>query len=257
MKLGISTSCFYPLETELSLLAVANAGVQNTEIFFNAMIETEPKFVRLLKDIQAEYALNVAAIHPTMSLSESFMLFSAYDRRLQEGLDHYRRYAQIAAEFGAKYIVMHGGKPNDVMDDDGYFERFAKISEAVRQNGAILLQENVVKYRAGNLSFLKRMAAALGDEVSFCLDVKQSVRGGYSPFEVLEAVGKNVKHLHISDHSAENDCLLPLRGTFDFKGFFEKAESLGYDGCAMIEVYKNAYRKRKEVFDSFHKLENI
>lgn len=253
MKIGISTSCLYPMYTEESLVEIAKRGVDLTEIFFNAKCELEHAFIKKLCDIKDNYGTKVCSVHPTMSLAESFMMFSNYDRRFFEGLESYKRYANIAAELGAKYIIMHGGKPNGAIDNREYFERFSKIADAVRQNGATLLQENVVNYRAGNLETLKSMSDYLGDEAAFCLDVKQSIRGGYSPREVVEILGDKIKHLHLSDNTKENDCMLPLKGNFDFKSFIALAHKKGFVGDSVIEVYRNAFTDPKELFES-HKL---
>lgn len=254
MKIGISTSCLYPMYTEEALKAVASNGVTLTEVFFNANCELEPSFVKQLCDIKNEFGTNVVSIHPTMSLAESFMLFSNYDRRFNEGLDIYKRYGEIAATLGSRYVIMHGGKPNGTMDNYGYFDRFAKVAEAVSQNGATLLQENVAKFRAGDIDTLCTMSEYLGDRVSFCLDVKQSIRGGYSPYEVLKKLGGKIKHLHLSDSTDQNDCMLPTRGNFDFKGFLSAAKASGYTGDAVIEVYRNAYDELQELFDSHKNL---
>lgn len=254
MKIGVSTSCLYPLETEKSLLSVAQAGVKTTEIFFNANCELEKDFVDLLKGIKDEYGIDVVSVHPTMSLAESFMLFSAYDRRYAEGIDQYKRYAEIAAELGAKYVIMHGGKPNRVLDNNGYFERFSGIAQAVRQSGAVLLQENVVKFRAGDLSVLKDMKEYLGDEAAFCLDIKQCIRGGYSPFEALDLLKNSVKHIHISDNSPDNDCMLPMCGNFDFSAFFGLCRQLRYGGDAIVEVYRDAYSEEGELYAAYNNL---
>lgn len=254
MKLGISTACFYPLETENSLELVGKSGVENCEIFFNANCELEQSFVEKLHNITKEYGTKVISVHPTMSLAESFMLFSAYDRRLQEGLDNYRRYSEIAAFLGAEYVIMHGGKPNGVLSDDEYCERFLQIYETVSESGVTLLQENVAKHRANDIDFLKNMVRNLGDKANFCLDVKQSIRGGYTPFDVVDAVGKNIRHLHISDNNASSDCLLPINGDFDFKKLFDKMKQFDYNGAAMIEVYRWAYQEPQEVFASLNLL---
>ena len=189
-----------------------------------------------------------------MSLAESFMLFSNYDRRFNEGLDNYKRYGCIAAELGAKYVIMHGGKPNGTMDDHGYFDRFARVAQVVRENGATLLQENVVNFRAGSLAALEDMSNYLGDSVNFCLDVKQSIRGGYSPYDVLHLLGSKIKHLHLSDSNSRFDCMLPLEGDFDFKKFLNEAVNCGYTGDAVIEVYRTAFNEPQELFDSHKKL---
>ena len=254
MKIGLSTSCFYPLLTENSLYSVCSHGVTDTEIFFNAYCESEPAFVKQLIDIKNRYGVNVLSVHPTMSLAESFVLFSAYERRYLEGLERYKRYAEIVCEMGGKYIILHGGKPNNVLDNRGYFERFAVLSNELKREGAILLQENVVKYRAGNLDVLKQMREYLGSEAAFCLDIKQSIRGGYSPFDAADVLGNAVKHVHISDNTPENDCMLPFKGTFDFDGFFKKLKQNGFTGDAVIEVYSSAFGSEEELFSSYKKL---
>lgn len=251
MKIGVSTSCLYPLETEKALLEVAKAGIKVTEIFFNANCELQKDFINLLKSIKDEYGVTVASVHPTMSLAESFMLFSSYDRRYREGIAQYARYGEIAAELGAKYVIMHGGKPNKVLDNNGYFERFAAVAKTVAENGAELLQENVVKFRAGNISVLKSMKEYLGDNAAFCLDIKQSIRGGYSPFEALKVLGGSVKHIHISDNSPDSDCMIPLKGNFDFASFFDLCKDLGYNGDAIVEVYRDAFDRPDELYASY------
>ncbi len=254
MRLGISTSCFYPMETEKALELLCKGGVKNCEIFFNASCELEPQFVEQLSKIKDYYGTEITSIHPTMSLAESFMLFSNYDRRLKEGLMQYARYGEIAARLGARYVVMHGGKPNGILDDDEYCGRFLEISDEVLKSGAVLLQENVAKYRASELGFLKNMVKNLGERAAFCLDVKQCIRGGYSPFDMLEAVGSNIRHLHISDNNSYDDCLLPPRGDFNFDKFFKNVDALGYKGAAIIEVYRRAFNESSEVFGSLDKL---
>ncbi len=256
MKIGISTSCLYPMYTENALYEIASRGVKITEVFFNANCELEEPFVQKLKSIKDSFNTQICSVHPTMSLAESFMLFSNYDRRYAEGIENYKRYAQIAATLGAKYIIMHGGKPNNAIDNREYFERFQKVAECVRQNGATLLQENVVHFRAGNIDTLCDMADYLGDGAAFCLDVKQSIRGGYSPYDVLEKLGDKIKHLHLSDSAPDKDCMLPLNGNFDFRRFLSAAKERGFNGDAVIEVYRNAYSDISELFDSHKKLLN-
>lgn len=258
MKIGISTSCLYPMYTEESFKTIAANGVELTEIFFNANCELQPAFINQLVEIKQEYGITVSSVHPTMSLAESFMLFSNYDRRFNEGVEIYKRYAEICATLGAKYVIMHGGKPNGTMDDYGYFDRFQKVADAAKANGATLLQENVALFRAGNIDTLRNMSDYLGDNVNFCLDVKQSIRGGYSPYEVLRLLGRKIKHLHLSDSNSQNDCMLPFAGSFDFKDFFNEAQNCGYTGDAVIELYRGAFGEPQELFDAHKRLvENI
>lgn len=257
MKIGVSTSCFYPLETELAFEKIAKAGIKTAEVFFNAECELKQDFVDILLKIQHEYGIDIVSVHPTMSLAESFMLFSAYDRRLKAGIESYRRYSEIAAMFGARYIIMHGGKPNGVLENGEYCERYMLLQDVARQNGVSVLQENVLRHRAGDIEFLASMQEILGKDAQFCIDVKQALRCGYDPYELIERFSGNIKHFHISDHSEESDCLLPGRGEFDFDEFFRKTRALGYDGAYIVEVYRNAYNEYGEIFNSYNFLKTL
>lgn len=252
MNIGVSTASFYPLETEEALKEIAKGGVKNTEIFFNALCELKPAFIDLLKDITDEYGINVKAIHPTLSLAEPFAIFSSYDRRFYESLETFARYSEIAAEFGAKYIILHGGKPDLKMTDEEYCERYMALKDATLKNGVTVLQENVVNYRAGNIEFMRSMRDVLGDDAEFCFDIKQSIRCGYPPLQVVEEFKENIHHYHISDHSIAGDCFLPGKGGFDFASLFNMLKSSDKDLSFIIEVYNNAYKDYSEIFQSYN-----
>lgn len=253
MNIGVSTASLYPLETELALEEIGKAGVKNAEVFFNCEGELKPAFIDILCDIKDEYDINITSVHPTYSLAESFLLFSEYDRRFYEGLDKFARYSEIAAELGAKYIIMHGGKNNGILSDEEYCERYMQLNAATTKNGIYVLQENVANFRARDREFLRSMCDILGNDAKFCFDIKQAIRSGYNPFELVDEFASHIKHCHISDHSLAGDCLLPLNGGFDFNAFFNLMAQKGYNGAYIIEVYKNAYKKYDEIFNSYNK----
>ncbi len=254
MKVGISTASFYPMETELALEEIGEAGVKNTEIFFNCESELKDSFIDLLLEIKEKYGLNITAVHPTMSLAESFMIFSAYERRFHEALKQYCRYSEVAKELGAKYIIMHGGKPNGILSDEEYCDRYMALKEQTRKNGVTVLQENVVNYRSGDVEFLRSMREILGNEAEFCFDIKQSIRSGYLPFDLINEFYDNIKHYHISDHSVAGDCLLPGDGKFDFDGFFRFLKAKDYKGALITEVYRFSYKNYDDIFKSYKKI---
>lgn len=254
MNIGISTASFYPLETELALEEIGRAGVKNTEIFFNAESELKDSFIDMLIDIKKRYGMNITAIHPTMSLAESFMIFSAYERRFYESLAKFRRYSEIASALGAKYIILHGGKPNGILSDEEYCEKYMALKTETRRNGVTVLQENVHNFRSGDVEFLRSMCDILGHEAEFCFDIKQSIRCGYPPVDMIDEFFYHIKHFHISDHSIESDCQLPGNGNFDFAEFFRYLKNREYNGALMTEVYSFAYQNYSEIFDCHKKL---
>ena len=66
MKIGISSSCLYPMYTEESFKLIASRGVELTEIFFNANCVLEPQFIKKLNEIKCEYGIAVGSVHTTL-----------------------------------------------------------------------------------------------------------------------------------------------------------------------------------------------
>ena len=87
MKAGISTSCFYPTHTEDAVRWLTERQVPQIEIFFNSMAETEPAFLRSLRQQLWLAGCRVVSVHPFLSGLEPMLFFSGYDRRQAEGND--------------------------------------------------------------------------------------------------------------------------------------------------------------------------
>lgn len=256
MKIGVSTASLYPTLTENALEIIGKAGIKTCEIFFNSESELKPEFVKMLLDIKNRYDMDITAIHPTNSLAESFMIFSEYERRFHESLEKFARYSEVASTLGAKYINLHGGKPNGLTSDYEYCERYMALNHVTQKNGVTVLQENVVRYRSGDIDFLRSIRNILKTDAQFCFDIKQAIRCGYNPTALIDEFYENIRHFHISDHNADLDCLLPFNGNFDFKSFLKNLENKHFSGACVIEVYKNAYKNHDEIFNSYRKLKN-
>ena len=114
MKIGISSSCFYPLETERSLRRVAEAGAKTTEIFFNTPSELHGERLRELLAIRDFYGMSVSSVHPFQSFAEGYWLFSEYRRRYTDALEMYaRNYPYFFSTSGASlaHYELEGGIP--------------------------------------------------------------------------------------------------------------------------------------------------
>lgn len=247
MSIGISTACYYPLETEEALKEVGKAGAKVTEIFINSPRELNASFIDMLRDIAEYYSVRIAALHTYTAAADSYIYYSNYPRRFEDGLDTIRRTATAAAELGAKYIIMHGDKKPGKLPDEEVAEHFMIMESVANEFGVSILQENVNRFRSADPEFIKSMRYHTDDKMKFCLDIKQSVRAGHSPYDMINAMGNKIHHVHISDHNAASDCLLPLRGKFDFPEFFKKMNEIGYCGDYVIEVYNNCYENVEEI----------
>ncbi|MCI8497568.1 MAG: sugar phosphate isomerase/epimerase [Clostridiales bacterium] len=222
-------------------------GFREFECFINTECELHPAFTAKMKSLVDSAGGQIVSVHPFTSICEGLMLFSEYPRRTQDGIDFYRRYFEAAQTLGAGIVVMHGAKIPYPVEVERYCERFAKLNEAAQEYGVTVAQENVNGYKSAHPDFLCDMRRILGDRVKFVLDIKQSVRAGHTPYEIAEAMGGQIIHVHANDHRPGQDCLLPGQGEMDYQRLAQMLTAHGYQGHWMIEVYRKNFGCSREL----------
>ncbi len=257
MAIGISTSCLYPEITENALEFLGKNGVKTCVVFLNSPGETTLGFAKELNKIKEHYGMKITSIHPFSSFAETTMFFSNYKRRFDDMLELYKRNAEVAAEVGAKLIVIHGAKKYSKICDEDYFERFCVMNEQSKQFGIITAQENVNDYKGENPDFLKKMRDYMGKDFRLVFDVKQAFRAGFEPLAFAEEFASNTVHIHLSDHNSVSDCIPPSKGCFDFGKLFDLMRRAEYGGDYVIELYNTSYENKSELFESLDYLEKI
>lgn len=258
MNIGVSSSCFYPLESEKSFMKLAKLGIKQTEVFFNSPSELEKPFLKEINKIKDDFGMNILSFHPYMSFAEGFFIFSDYKRRFYDSLEMYKPFFAAAAQLGAKYYILHGAKNIKVLPTEQYAERFALFKNTARQYGVEVLHENVVDYVGQSPLFMLELKHILGEEFAMVLDVKQARRAGEDPLEFVSKLGTSIKHLHLSDCDKEHDCIPPSpNGDFDFKSLFKKLKEAGYGGDGMVEVYSHNFTQPEELRKAARYLQGI
>lgn len=259
MKIGASTSCFYPLETEKALREVTKLGFKQAEIFMNAPCELEPDFVSELKKVADDGGTEIVSVHPFSSFLESNCIFTEYQRRYEDFIGIYQKTCHAAAMLGARYVVIHGAlkQPKIYIPDERYFERFATLIEIGKSEGVTVCQENVNRFKSDNIEFCKKLRSVLGSDYHMVFDIKQTVRAGQDTFAFLEEFKREIVHMHISDNNAERDCLPPGKGNFDYKKMLNILDSANYAGTYMIEIYSSGFDVASELKESKAYLERL
>lgn len=241
MKAGLSTACMYPTEVEKAFRQLAESGARTAEIFVNSHCELSDPYLGEMLAVQKEYGVDVVSVHPYTCGIEPMMLFTAYERRVVDMLDYYKRFFEYMNLFGAKFFILHGNKNQNPFPDEKYFERFFRLQETAEQFGVRAVQENVSRCTSGSLDFLVKMKEALGDKAAFVLDTKQAHRSGTTPLDMVRALGGSIKHVHFSDFGAVGDCLKFGFGEYDNLTLFSELKRCGYEGSIIIELYLNSH----------------
>ena len=257
MKIGISSASLYPLETEKALDLLGKSGVEVTEIFFNSPSELKPPFIEELRKIREYYGIEIASLHPCGSVGEPYYLFSGYERRYRDSFDYYKQYYYAAQSLGAKTVVLHGDSLAGHIPMEEYAERLMEMDAEAKKYGACICHENVNRYRAATPENVAELRRLTDDRLRFTFDIKQTVRDGCGVDAMYKAMQGNIINVHISDHSELSDCMLPLKGDFDFKPFFKRLKNDGYDGACLIEVYHYAFADYEELHKSYEKVKKI
>lgn len=250
MYCAISTACLYPLETEKSLAALLKLGFRQFEVFVNCESEFSDEFISLLTSMLKPYDAHVCSMHLYTSGLEPFMFFSNYPRRFKDSVVQYGRYFEKAARLGARTVVFHGDRRDSKLSLEEFCERFSVLSDEADREGVILAQENVSRCRSATIEAVRGMKRLLGSRIKFVLDVKQALRAGESPIDMCDAMGENIACVHLSDSTAQQDCLLPGIGTFDLTGFCSRLSKYSYNGPLIIEVYRNSFNTFEELSDA-------
>lgn len=256
MEIGVSSSCFYPALIEESFEAVGRSGAKTAEIFFNSACELEGEYLKKLCRIREYYGIQVRSIHPFTSAFEPFMFFSNYERRTNDSIDFYKRYFAAANMLGAQLVVLHGGKSRKRYSPELYAENYLNLHNAARKEGVFIAHENVNNCLCSDPHYMKKVADLVGDDFKAVLDIKQCRRTNQNEFEFINLLGGKIAQVHLSDGTAEHDCLAPGAGEYDFEKLFKALKAHGYDKTAVIELYRDNFKDENDIINSLKYLQN-
>ena len=221
----------------------------------NSFSELEEPYLRVLRDTCADAGVTITSVHPFTSGYEYMLFFSAYPKRAADSLEIYHKYFHAAAYLGAAYTVFHGDAVHaPFFGMDNYCEVLAMLMEAAKRDGCTLAHENVSSARAGDPAFMSELHERFGEgKIKFVFDLKQTVRGGYDPFEMIRVMGSDIVHVHINDF-AGGECRLPFAGELPVDRVIDSIEGTGYRGRYMVEVYRKNFGEDDEIIAAVDRL---
>lgn len=257
MEAGVSTACMYPKLLEEALYELVVNGIAGTEIFINASCELRRPFIATMREILDRFGARCMALHPFAAPIEPFMMFTVYERRVNDMIDYYKRHFEAMQTLGAKVFVFHGNMLNYPVTPELYCERYGKLVNAGKQMGITVAQENVERCQSGSLQFLREMKRILGDDAHFVLDIKQAVRSGENPMRMVQVLGDSIAHVHISDHGELGDCLMLGKGRFPVRGFLEELYKVNPGASVILELYRSNYRGISDLVSNYRMLDTM
>ncbi len=269
----IASSTFPYREFPLSdaLGKIAHLGIKRVELCVDQLHsiperwkESPEEILRLVDRLGIKVnSIHVPLIERTPKLS--------YDELQRISTERTQKTIDLAAFFGASFIVQHACLLNNLVDLEQptilpevapNLEEAAQYADA---KGVKLALENVptslTRMLGANPKEVMDVVNLLPPEtVGVCLDVAHCVASGYDPLDALNTI--DIYRL-ISIHAGDNfssqliDQHLPIgSGDIPWQKLFDTLEFLGFQGSFVIEVAEGE-EKGKALIDSLNYLRNL
>lgn len=258
IRLGVSSACLFPMNTEKAILELIKMGYRKFEIFLNSDCELSKEYIIELKKILKMNISEVVSIHPYTSELENSLFFSRYQRRFIDGIEYYKKYFKCAEILGAKYVVLHGPSSTNKMGVEFIVERLNLIQKEARKYGVEILLENVARCYMNTPEKCIELIEN-GIECGFVLDFKQASRVGHGIDEYIHSMGMRLKHIHASDQNEKNNCLAIGFGDLDYLSIINLLYKVQYKGSVVMELYSEDAKndelvKSKSIYDNLLEL---
>ena len=75
--------------------------------------------------------------------------------------------------------------------------------------------------------------------------------------QMLQTLGRNIVHVHISDHGEYGDCLPIGAGRFAVKTFLQTLSTISPNCTVMLELYRSGFRTLQDLLHNYHILQRM
>jgi len=234
IRIGMSTSCVYPLETERAFEFAEEAGYDGVEVMVTG--DDVTRDVDELLRLSEVYNTPIMSIHAPVLLLTHFV----WGRDPQVKLE---RSAELARAVGADTVVVHP----PFRWQRGYAENFLRIVRQTEQHTGIdIAVENMFPWKVRGRS-MKAYAPSWDPRTMDCdnvtLDFSHAALAGQDSLELAHAFGDRLRHVHLCDGSGSLDegkifdeHLLPGHGGQPVVEVLRTLAASGWDGSVVAEV---------------------
>lgn len=243
IRIGMSTSCVFPLSTEGAFRMAKAAGFDGVEI----MITNDPTThtAAKLHELSQRYGMPILSVHAPVLFLTQFVWGLSATRKLEKS-------AELAQELGASTVVVHppfrwqwryAAAFEDTIEELGY--RFG-VSMAV---------ENMFPFILGPVTargYSPSPDPVLVDCDAITLDFSHASLAGRDSLEFAYAMGDRLRHIHLCDGSQSqaegrllDEHLVPGRGTQPVAEVLKYLAGRGWNGSLIAEVHTHGTEQER------------
>jgi len=213
-----------------ALADIAEVGYDGFELFDGNLLGFEHDLAPLRSIIDA------TGLTPLGVYSGANFIF---DEILDEEMWRISRASDLAAEIGARHLVVGGGaqRSTGIGDDD-----YRKLGEALDRVVAIAEGNGLSCVYHPHLTTIvetpEQIARILSlSRIGLCVDTAHVAAGGGDPSKVIRDHFDRVRYVHLKDFTPDPFGFQPLgKGDLDMAGIVATLDELGYEGWATVEL---------------------
>ncbi|MCI0155143.1 sugar phosphate isomerase/epimerase [Leifsonia shinshuensis] len=234
IRIGMGTTCVYPLGVETAFRTASELGFDGVEVMVTRDETTQS--VRALRALAERQGTRVLSIHAPVLLLTHFVW--GRDPRVK-----LERSAELAAELGADTVVVHP----PFRWQSGYAEDFLDIVRATASStGVVVAVENMFPWKVAGRSmagYVPHWNPVGMDCDAVTLDFSHAALSGVDGLELADALGSRLRHVHLCDGSGALDDsrvfdehLVPGRGSQPVAAVLRSLAASGWSGSIVAEV---------------------
>ncbi|MFF1572353.1 sugar phosphate isomerase/epimerase family protein [Leifsonia sp. NPDC058292] len=244
MRIGMSTSCVYPLPTEHAFRLAQQVGFDGVEVMVTRDEATQSAAVLL--DLSERYSMPILSIHAPVLLLTHFVW--GRDPRVK-----LERAAELAGAVGASTVVVHP----PFRWQSGYAEGFVAIVRQIAQSSGVeIAVENMFPWKIGGralAAYSPGWNPAEWDTDAVTLDFSHAALSGLDSFQLATSLGDRLRHVHLCDGSGALDDgrifdehLLPGHGGQPVAEVLRMLDAAGWSGDVVAEINTRKARTEEE-----------
>jgi len=244
IRVGMGTSCVYPLSVEHGFRLARLAGYDGVEVMVTRDETTQSP--ESLLALSAKYGMPILSIHAPVLLLTHFVWGRDPRVKLEKS-------AELAREVGASTVVVH---PPFRWQSD-YAEFFLDIvRETAHASGVDIAVENMFPWKVGGKG-LKAYSPGWDPSEMDCdavtLDFSHAALSGKDALVLAKQVGPRLRHIHLCDGSRSSDegrvfdeHLLPGHGNQPVAEVLSLLAAQNWSGSIVAEVNTRKAKSESE-----------
>jgi sugar phosphate isomerase/epimerase len=229
IRVGMSTSCVYPLESEHAFRLAKLAGFDGVEV----MVWTDPvsQDITALRRLSDYHQVPILALHaPCLVITQRVWGTDPWAKLV--------RAKDAAEEVGAETVVVH---PPFRWQREYARQFVGGIEQMAGETGVKFAVENMFPLRARGREvtpYAPDWDPTTEDFRHFTLDLSHTAVSQSDALDMASVMGDRLAHVHIADGSgsARDEHLIPGRGTQPCGELLEGLADRGFEGLVVVEV---------------------